>query len=88
MFVEPPQWAKNQAAELLFKPILNDYMQTLPVHELITESIRAAGNDNKHDLESNVLLCGGTSNMTGFKERLDQELFESPRINLIAPENR
>ena len=49
-------------------------MQTLPVHELITESIRVAGDDNKHDLESNVLLCGGTTNMTGFKERLDQEM--------------
>uniref|UniRef100_A0A7S4KTA7 Actin n=1 Tax=Paramoeba aestuarina TaxID=180227 RepID=A0A7S4KTA7_9EUKA len=81
--------------ECLFHPKgLHDQSQIggeeplMGLHELVQKSASFCDVEARRDLLSNVVVCGGTSMMTGFIERLQKEIFALTSLNrlrVIAP---
>lgn len=69
-----------KASELLFNPI-DMGIQQGGVVDAIMQSIKACHKDLMGPLLSNILLVGGSANIPGFKERLQQDL------RAVAPEH-
>lgn len=70
--------------ELLFKPDLNDVGlgqvggpvgdKARAVHELVYSAVQMADPDLRRELWGSICLAGGTTMMTGFRERLERDL--------------
>eukprot|EP00916_Digyalum_oweni_P017494 GHVL01028615.1.p1 GENE.GHVL01028615.1~~GHVL01028615.1.p1 ORF type:complete len:389 (+),score=87.51 GHVL01028615.1:28-1194(+) len=98
-------WAAPES--LLFEPNDNSdsnlsqigYPQGLScglLPSLIVSSVTQSALDIRRSLTSNIVLCGGTSLLSGLKERLQSEIenvfprigASSSQIRVLAPENR
>jgi len=77
--------------EILFQPSLYGF-EFPGVHQLVYDSIMSCELDVRRELFGNIILSGGTTMMTGFKERLHKELTilvqPSIKVNIIADEER
>ena len=62
-------------------PRVAHYMEAPTPAELIKNCIEATDLSLRGELWNNIIVCGGTAKMTGFRERLDKEL------NAIKPPN-
>jgi actin-related protein len=60
------------------------------VHELVNEAINKIDVDVRKDMFANIVLCGGTTMLPGFAERLQKEMtaFTSSKVKVIAPPER
>lgn len=64
---------RHESAEILFNPQLNG-TKSEGLHSKIYETILKCDETIQNELFKNILLVGGTSNMEGLKERLENEL--------------
>ena len=53
------------------------------LHELVQKSASFCDVEARRDLLSNVVVCGGTSMLTGFIERLQKEIFALTSLNRL-----
>ena len=71
-----------KTAELLFKPDLYTHVsgaaavnpQEKGAHELVYGAIQSTDNELRKDFWNNIVLAGGTTLLSGFKERLERDL--------------
>eukprot|EP01083_Nonionella_stella_P236245 829918_1 len=61
------------APEVLFRPHLNGNRQE-GIHKMLYSSIMQSGINIRRDLYQNIILCGGTTLLPGFAERLHKEM--------------
>ena len=62
-------------------PLISHYMEAPTPAQLVKDCIEASDLTIRGDLWNNIIVCGGTAKMKGFRERLDKEL------NAIKPPN-
>ena len=82
-----------ECTEILFKPyLLSKTSIILGVHEVLYETIMNCPLDVRGDLLCNIYLSGGNTHLTGFKERLYNEVVklspETRRVRIVAPPER
>ena len=85
-----------KCGELLFNPKMGG-IDAQGIHELYAESIFAHDIDVRRDYFANLIICGGTTLMDGFAERLKVEMEQifkskyksiSHRVKIVAPPER
>ena len=80
-----------RCAEALFQPSVAG-LEGKGLHELVYETIMACPVDARKDLFANVVVCGGSTMFSGFKDRLSKELTAlapaSMEVKVIAPPER
>lgn len=83
--------------ETLFKPFLCSvcspgWKPDLGVHESIYTAVNGCGNDIRNYLYNNIVLSGGSSLISGLRERLEKEISllssHAYKIRVIAPTER
>ncbi|KAH3763526.1 P-type ATPase [Pelomyxa schiedti] len=85
--------SRFMCAEPLFNPTLLG-KDTLGLPQMILESINGVDSKDRQSMLPNIVLAGGTSLFTGFRERIEQDLKQmmTPQdralMKLFAPENR
>jgi actin len=84
-------YERFKAPEILFQPCLVASEQN-GVHTLIRDSVMNCDEELRKVLFKNIVLSGGTTKITGFPERLYNELraitSATFTINVVAPPNR
>ncbi len=79
-----------RCTEVLFQPELL-HKEHLSVVDLVKESINKCSANARNDLYENIILMGGCSQTTGFKERMEKELqadLTNANVKVtLAPEN-
>ena len=77
--------------DALFRPSVYD-IQALGVHEAVHQCIQNCDVDLRKDLYGNIVLSGGSTLFSGFRERLEEELVilapQHARVRVIAPPER
>eukprot|EP01063_Lacrimia_lanifica_P015536 TRINITY_DN22256_c0_g1_i1.p1 TRINITY_DN22256_c0_g1~~TRINITY_DN22256_c0_g1_i1.p1 ORF type:complete len:379 (+),score=101.52 TRINITY_DN22256_c0_g1_i1:57-1193(+) len=65
------------AAEMLFRPALppHSHPDRLPVQQVLWNAIDALPVETARELSQSVVVCGGTSLMEGFADRLQSEVY-------------
>lgn len=81
------------APEALFDPgLIKEGDETLGMHKMAFESVKACDLDVREDLYSNVILSGGTTLYQGLPDRLEKEISElCPKqgiVKIIAANDR
>ncbi|KAF9112566.1 actin [Mortierella sp. AM989] len=78
------------APEVFFQPSFIG-LESAPIHNTIHNSIYKCDLDIRGELCGNVVLCGGTTMLPGFADRMQRELTclsRSMKVKVIAPPNR
>ena len=80
-----------QAAEILFRPAILGKFDP-GVHEMISECLQKVDIELKRELFGNIILCGGTSLIQNYSNRLNRELVTiSPnniKVKIVAGSDR
>ena len=78
--------------ELLFKPQIKDY-QFVGIHRTLVSAIdKCEDSDVKREMYANIVLCGGTTMLKGFPERIAKEMIRlapaDTKVHVIADRDR
>lgn len=78
-----------RSAEILFKQQRNGFYQK-GIADILLESIDKCDEKIRNDLFNNVVICGGTTKMTNFIERLQNEIKKlvGSSFNIVEPHRR
>jgi len=82
---------KYQCSEVFFDPSIRKE-QFDGIHQILFDSIMKCDIDIRKELYKNILVCGGTSMLHGYAERIEKEVIAlappSMKIRVIAPPQR
>lgn len=80
-----------RSPEILFRPKIFDF-QANGIDEIIIEAISKCEEKVRNDLYSNIIVCGGTSKLNNFIERLESEVTKRAptgmNVKVIEPHRR